>query len=362
MIEFVWPWVFVLLPLPIAVYLLAPRAGNRDAALYVPFFRSLARLDTHSPHASARNSLLSLCAILVWLLLVIAAARPQFVGDPVQLPTTGRDLMLVVDISGSMEAQDLQLGGQNATRLQVVKSVIGDFVARRTGDRLGLILFAARAYTQAPLTFDRTTVETLLYEAQIGIIEENATAIGDGIGLGVKHLRERPQASRVLIMLTDGVNNAGEVTPLQAGELAAREGIRVYTIGVGAESGATNSLFGPRSINPSADLDEATLTKIAEDTGGRYFRARDREELEDIYRILDQLEPVDQEAETYRPTLTLFYWPLGAALLLSFLLALAKLPWSQLRAARTQPAVGGSVPGAEVGALAGSKAMARRRS
>jgi Ca-activated chloride channel family protein len=212
----------------------------------------------------------------------------------------------------------------------VVKSVIGDFVARRTGDRLGLILFAARAYTQAPLTFDRKTVETLLYEAQIGIIEENATAIGDGIGLGVKHLRERPQASRVLIMLTDGVNNAGEVTPLQAGELAAREGIKVYTIGVGAETGTSNSLFGPRSVNPSADLDEETLTKIAEDTGGRYFRARDRGELEQIYAILDELEPVDQEAETYRPTLTLFYWPLGGALLLSFLLALCKLPWAQL--------------------------------
>jgi Ca-activated chloride channel homolog len=349
MIEFLWPWVFVMLPLPLLVFLFAPRAGNRDAALYVPFFRSLARLDTRSPHASARNGFLALLAILSWLLLVTAASRPQYVGDPVQLPTTGRDLMLVVDISGSMEAQDLQLGGQNATRLQVVKSVIGDFVARRTGDRLGLILFAARAYTQAPLTFDRTTVETLLYEAQIGIIEENATAIGDGIGLGVKHLRERPQASRVLIMLTDGVNNAGEVTPLQAGELAAREGIKVYTIGVGAETGTSNSLFGPRSVNPSADLDESTLTKIAEDTGGRYFRARDRNELEQIYKVLDQLEPVEQEAETYRPTLTLFYWPLGGALLLSFVLALCKLPWAQLLT-RKQAA------GPELSATANAKA------
>jgi Ca-activated chloride channel family protein len=227
----------------------------------------------------------------------------------------------------------------------VVKSVIGDFVARRTGDRLGLILFAARAYTQAPLTFDRKTVETLLYEAQIGIIEENATAIGDGIGLGVKHLRERPQASRVLIMLTDGVNNAGEVTPLQAGELAATEGIKVYTIGIGAETGSTNSLFGPRSVNPSADLDEKTLTKIAEDTGGRYFRARDRNELEQIYSVLDQLEPVDQEAETYRPTLTLFYWPLGAALLLSFILALCRVPWAQLFARKPASGVATAGPG-----------------
>lgn len=338
MIEFVWPWVGFLLPLPLLVYLLVPRSGNRDAALFVPFFNSLSRLDSRSAHSGTRNRLLAVLAVMSWLLLVLAASRPQWIGEPVQLPTTGRDLMMAVDISGSMEAQDIQLGGQSATRLQVVKSVVGDFVARRTGDRLGLILFAARAYTQAPLTFDRQTVETLLYEAQIGIIEENATAIGDAIGLGVKHLRERPEASRVLIMLTDGVNNAGEVTPLQAGELAAREGIKVYTIGIGAESGRANSIFGPRSVNPSADLDEETLTRIAEGTGGRYFRARDRNELEGIYALLDELEPVDQDAETFRPTLALFYWPLGAALALSFLLALLKLPLGQLLRGRKEVA------------------------
>lgn len=330
MIEFVWPWVFLLLPLPLLVNFLVPRAGNRDAALFVPFFRALSRLDSRAAHTGARSRFLALLAILSWSLLVLAATQPQWIGEPIQLPTTGRDLMMAVDISGSMEAQDIQLAGQSATRLQVVKSVVGDFVARRTGDRLGLILFAARAYTQTPLTFDRKTVEILLFEAQIGIIEENATAIGDAIGLGVKHLRERPQASRVLILLTDGVNNAGEVTPLQAGALAAREGIKIYTIGIGAEAGTSSSMFGPRTVNPSADLDETTLTKIAEDTGGQYFRARDRNELELIYSILDELEPVDQEAETFRPTLTLFYWPLSAALLLSFLLVLCKLPYGLL--------------------------------
>jgi Ca-activated chloride channel family protein len=330
MIELVWPWVFALLPLPLLVLLLVPRAGNRDAALYVPFFRSLTRLEANTPRAGTRKGIATLLASLAWLLLVTAASRPQFVGEPVQLPTTGRDLMLVFDISGSMEAQDMSLNGQNANRLQIAKAIVGDFVARRSGDRLGLVLFAARAYTQAPLTFDRKTVETLLYEAQIGIIEENATAIGDGIGVAIRHLRERPQASRVIIMLTDGVNNAGEVEPLQAGELAAREGIKVYTIAIGADSATSNSLFGPRTVNPSSDLDEETLTKIADMSGGQFFRARDEAELEEIYSILDQLEPVDQEAETYRPTLTLFYWPLGGALLLSFLLALARLPWAQL--------------------------------
>jgi Ca-activated chloride channel family protein len=334
MIEFLWPWVTVLLPLPLVAYLVLRRAGNRDPALHVPFFRTLTGLDAGSGRRSSGNSLTLLLAVLIWLALVLAASRPQWVGDPVQLPTTGRDLMLVVDISGSMEAQDMAIGGQAVNRLQITKNVVGDFVARRTGDRLGLILFAARAYTQAPLTFDRATVETLLYEAQIGIIEENATAIGDGIGLAVKHLKERPNPSRVIIMLTDGVNNAGEVSPIQAGQLAAQEGIKVYTIGIGAETGISNSLFGTRTVNPSADLDEATLTKIAESTGGRYFRARDRDELEGIYATLDQLEPVDQEAETFRPTIALFYWPLGAALALSFALALARLPWAQLRAER----------------------------
>jgi Ca-activated chloride channel family protein len=330
MISFVWPWVFILLPLPIAIFYGLPRAPVGDAALFVPFFRALSKLDSTTAQVNSRSRLLYLIAIISWLCLVTATAQPQWIGEPIELPTTGRDLMLVVDVSGSMEAQDLQIGTQNATRLQVVKSVVGDFVERRTGDRLGLILFAARAYTQAPLTFDRATVETLLYEAEIGIIEENATAIGDGIGLGVKHLRERPAASRVLIMLTDGVNNAGEVTPLQAGELAAREDIKIYTIGIGAESASTSSLFGRRTVNPSADLDEETLTKIAQDTGGRYFRARDRQELEQIYALLDELEPVEQQNETFRPTLSLFFWPLSMAILLSFCIALLRLPWDIL--------------------------------
>jgi len=337
MIQILWPWVFACLPLPWLCYRFLPKAYNRDASLYVPFFKSLTSIQSATSRVSARNRLVALFAILAWLMLLTAASRPQWVGDPIQLPTTGRDLMLAVDISGSMEAQDIQLNGQNATRLQVVKSVVGDFVERRTGDRLGLILFAARAYTQSPLTFDRDTVETLLYEAEIGIIEENATAIGDAIGLGVKHLRERPEASRILILLTDGVNNAGEVSPLQAGDLAARENIKIYTIGIGADASTTNSLFGPRTINPSADLDEETLTRIAVNSGGRYFRARDRLELEGIYELLDELEPVEQEAETFRPTSALFFWPLGAALALSFLIAMLRIPWGIVFTVRRAP-------------------------
>ncbi|TNE93284.1 MAG: VWA domain-containing protein, partial [Gammaproteobacteria bacterium] len=194
------------------------------------------------------------------------------------------------------------------------------FVERRQGDRLGLILFGTRPYLQTPLTFDRQTMNTLLNEAQIGFAGES-TAIGDAIGLAVKRLQSRPENHRVLILLTDGANSAGEAQPLEAAEIAAREGITIYTIGIGAEVVVERSFFGSRRINPSRDLDETTLTAIADKTGGRYFRARNPDELQQIYAQLDQLEPVEQEAETLRPTKALFYWPLGVALLCSLLLA-----------------------------------------
>jgi Ca-activated chloride channel family protein len=330
MLELTWPWVLAALPLPYFVYRLATRAPRQDAALYVPFFSMLSRLQSDGDSSARGQGLSVALCVIIWILLVIAGARPQWLGDPVQLPSTGRDLMLSVDISGSMEAQDMVIGNRQVSRIAVVKQVISDFVERREGDRLGLILFAAHAYIQAPLTFDRETVGTLLEEADIGIIEESATAIGESIGLSVKHLRTRPENSRVLILLTDGVNNSGEIDPQQAGRLAAMEGIKIYTIGIGADQVIQRSFFGARAINPSAELDEAVLTEIAEATGGRYFRARDVNDLVEIYEELDRLEAIDQDEQTYRPTKVLFYWPLGSALLLSFLLALLLTPWRSL--------------------------------
>jgi Ca-activated chloride channel family protein len=254
------------------------------------------------------------------------------VGDPVAMPASGRDLLLGVDISGSMEIQDMQWQGDNYDRLSIVKAVVGDFVQRRQSDRLGLVLFGTHAYLQAPLTFDRTTVNQLLQEAQLGFAGEK-TAIGDAIGLGVKRLRHRPQESRVMILLTDGANTAGQITPLKAAELAAKAKVKIYTIGIGADEmitpGIFGSSFGARRVNPSADLDEATLKAIAEQTGGQYFRARSPEDLQVIYQELDKLEPIEQEAETFRPTQSLFYWPLGVALVLAGLLFLQRLasPW-----------------------------------
>ena len=215
MLEFTWPWAFLLLPLPLLVNRMMARAPRQDAALYVPFFKVLTRLQSDAENLSTSRLLIMICCVLVWLLVVLAASRPQWLGEPVQLPSTGRDLMLAVDISGSMEAQDMVIGNSEASRIAAVKAVVGDFVQRREGDRLGLILFAAHAYVQAPLTFDRKVVGELLEEADIGIIEESATAIGDAIGLAILHLRSRPENARVLVLLTDGVNNAGEVSPEQ---------------------------------------------------------------------------------------------------------------------------------------------------
>jgi Ca-activated chloride channel family protein len=243
------------------------------------------------------------------------------VGEPIALPTVGRDLMLAVDISGSMETEDMFIGREQVTRLALVKQVVNEFIERRVGDRIGLLLFGTEAYIQTPMTFDRQTVKTLLNEAQIGFAGEK-TSIGDAIGLAVKRLKEQSDEHRILILLTDGSNTAGSVEPLTATELATQTGVKIYTIGVGADEMMVRSIFGSRRVNPAADLDEDTLQKIAAATGGQYFRARNTAELEEIYQLIDKLEPVQQESEIFRPVKTLFYLPLAAALLLSFLLGL----------------------------------------
>lgn len=324
MFEFAWPWVFLILPLPLLVYLLTPALNRQEAALRVPFFQQIAGLQLSESNRTSRHWLQRLVLGLIWLLCVAAAARPQWVGEPVQLPATGRDLLLAVDISGSMETPDMVVQNRNLQRIDVVKFVVSDFVKRRENDRLGLILFGSNAYLQAPLTFDRATVQALLQEAQLGFAGQQ-TAIGDAIGLAIKRLRDRPESSRVLILLSDGANTAGEVDPRQAADLAKLSGVKIYTIGLGADEMIQQTLFGRRRINPSADLDEDTMRYIAQHTGGQYFRARNPEELVQIYAELDRLEPIEQDDEVFRPVSALFHWPLAMALLLSFVLALGRV-------------------------------------
>ncbi len=322
-----WPWLLLLAPVPWLLRYLLPASPSGDLqALRVPWFSAVAG----GKAGWMRRPLLALMATLVWLLLVLAASRPQWIGEIESLPVTGRDLLLAVDISGSMDTQDMVLNKTAVNRLKVVKKVAGEFIQRRHGDRVGLILFGSRAYLQTPLTFDTQTTATLLDESEIGLAGRE-TAIGDAIGLAVKRLRDDAAADRVLVLLTDGANTSGEVQPLQASGFAARDGLTVYTVGVGADEMMVQDFFGSRVVNPSADLDEDTLRAIADQTGGRYFRARDAESLEKIYEILDELEPVESDVETIRPVDELFYWPMGIAYILALLAALFSIRPFNLR-------------------------------
>jgi len=323
MIHFDWLWAFLALPLPYLAYKFLPAAPRQDeAALNVPFMHDFENYSTDKADNSGK--LMLFLAIVAWIFLVIATARPQWLGDPVELPVSGRDLMIAVDLSGSMEVEDFKLSGQLVDRLTATKAVASEFIARRKGDRIGLILFGKKAYLQTPLTFDRQTVSTLLGESVIGLAGKE-TAIGDAIGLAVKRLQKEQVNSRVLILLTDGANTAGEVQPLKAAELAKQYQLKIYTIGIGADEMIIRSIFGSRRVNPSADLDEKTLTAIAKTTGGQYFRARNTQQLEEIYKLLDRLEPVEKETQSFRPTKALFYWPLSFAFILAALIIVLRV-------------------------------------
>lgn len=317
-LQLAWPWLLAVLPLPLLAWWLPGASAAPPAALRFPFPGAL-QAALHVP-AARRSRLLPAFAALAWLLLVLAAARPQQVGETVHLPVTGRSLMLAVDLSGSMQTPDMQQGGRDVSRLEAVKAVAGDFIERRGGDRIGLILFGDRAYVQAPLTLDRATVHTLLDEAQIGLAGQQ-TAIGDAIGLAIKRLRAAPAGNRVLVLLTDGASNAGSVGPLKAADLAAQDGVRIYTIGVGSGEVVMRGPFG-FSQTVQSDLDEDTLKAIASKTGGQYFRAADVASLKQIYADLDRIEPMSKDAQSWRPVEELYMWPLGAALALSVLIAL----------------------------------------
>ncbi|NMH59475.1 vWA domain-containing protein [Alteromonas ponticola] len=322
MLDFAWWWVLLMLPLPIIVRWLLPALNQTDfAALKVPSL-----MPHHATPEKLQRSHRGVLVInaLAWIALVIAAAQPRWLGEPVSIPSKGRELMLAVDLSGSMKIDDMQINGQQVNRLTMIKSVLDDFIQRRIGDRLGLILFADTAYIQAPLTYDRETVSTLLNEAVIGLIGEQ-TAIGDAVGLAVKRFDQKADTNRVVILLTDGQNTAGNITPAQAKELAMASNTTIYTIGVGADEMLIQNFFGSRRVNPSQDLDESMLSDLAESTGGKYFRARDAAELNDIYTILDELEPIEGNEQKMRPLTALYFYPLTIALLLTALSVLVML-------------------------------------
>lgn len=322
MIHFEWLWAFALLPMPLlARFLFKPARPVEQAALRAPFLHDFERSMKCRRGILPRTALLWIAA-LAWALLVAAASRPQWLGEFTQMPVSGRDLMLAVDVSDSMNEKDFVIGRRRVARLTAAKAVAGDFIQKREGDRIGLIVFGGRPYLQMPLSFDLESVGEMLAETYIGLAEENRTAIGDAIGLALKRLRQYEHSNRVLILLTDGVNNAGSLDPGTAATLAAEEGMKIYTIGIGADAATARrmGLFFRRS-----DLDEKTLREVAKRTEGRYFRARDTNELQEIYDLLNQLEVIERDPELFQTRTALYPWPLGAALLIAVLLLLLRV-------------------------------------
>jgi len=321
MFEVSWPWVFLALPLPYLLKRFNKRAANIPT-LKIPSFEHNPLLTGHNEQKAQKVSLLHW---LFWICLCSALSNPKWLGEPISLPNEGRDIMLAVDLSGSMKEQDMEYQGQYVDRLTMVKAVLKNFIEQRQGDRLGLILFADTAFLQTPLTRDLSTVSQMLAESQIGLVGR-ATAIGDALGLSVKRFSQKKDSNRILVLLTDGQNTAGNLSPEEALLLAREEGIKVYTVGVAGDGGNNRfGLFGMNTLSSGSGLDEKLLTDIAEQTGGLYFRAKDVAGLQRIYNELDTLEPIANDVQTFRPQTALFYYPLLVAL---FLLLIAGIkPW-----------------------------------
>ncbi len=312
MLEVAYPWVFLLLPAPLLAFWLLPTYREPRRGLRLPFFAQLAHAAGETPAPGAlvmrRGWVQSTIAVVVWGLTIAALARPQWVEDPIERIDPARDLLLAVDLSGSMDTRDfVDPDGTRMDRLSAVKRVLGDFITRRSADRLGLIVFGQAPYMQAPFTLDHDLVRQLLDESRVGMAGPQ-TMLGDAIGLAIKHFDHAETDEKVLVLLTDGNDTGSRVPPTRAAEIAAERDIVIYTIGVGDPEAA-----GEAPLN--ADL----LRGIARGTGGEFFRADDRSQLEAVAAAIDVLEPSELETLSYRPKLPLYFWPLGAAIGLALL-------------------------------------------
>ena len=318
MFEFSYLWVFILLPLPLlARYILSPKKVS-FMQIWIPLAQGL-----QQNKIVKANPLMSFfIPWLLWILLLSAIARPVWLDQPISIQQQSRDMILSLDLSGSMDEVDMPLNGKKVNRLTLVKSIVREFLTERQGDRLGLILFADHAYLQTPLTFDLQTISTMVDEAQIGLVGDS-TAIGESIAMAIKRFVENENEQRVLILLTDGVNTPGTIKPIQAAKQAAKNNITIYTIGIGADEMIKRGIWGNRKVNPSADLDEKTLKQIATLTNGQYFRARNQDDLEKIYDTINQLQPIDSDVLEFRPEKNLFFWPLSLAMLILSLVVLS---------------------------------------
>ncbi|TKV71856.1 VWA domain-containing protein [Bradyrhizobium elkanii] len=313
MFEFAWPWMLALLPLPILVWWLLPPYRARQASVMVPFFDRLAAATGQTPQRGAvvlqRRRIQMVTAVLIWALVVAALARPQWVGDPVTREVSARDLMLAIDISGSMDQRDFRgSDGAMLTRLDGVKRVVADFIAHRHGDRVALVLFGTRPYVQVPFTQDLQTATALLAQTEVGMAGQQ-TAIGDTIGLAIKTFEASKAREKRLVLLTDGNDTASRVPPEHAADIAHQNGVVIDTIGVG----------DPAATGENR-VDLGVLRSVAATTGGHFYRAEDGAQLQAIYADIDRLAPAKLDTLSWRPKQPLFQWPLGAAVVLSLLL------------------------------------------
>lgn len=338
MFEFHWPWAAILLPLPLLLPYLWPRRdeqpdetmeGRRDTLRHPQLDALQAAYQSRKPRLQLGGWIHKLLMALLWIGLVFALMRPQWLTPYTEVSTPGYDLMLAVDASHSMDALDFSAGGRQVTRMQVVKGVMGRFIESREGDRIGLIIFGSQAFVLSPLSIDRNAVGQVL-SGVVASIAGQGTALGDAIALGVKKLRERPPQSRVMILIADGDNTAGQFVPIEAARLARMAGVRIYVIGVGSKK-TEIPIYEDGRVKYRDDLtmNEGTLQEIAKTTGGAYFRATDADALEEISQRVGQLEKTEAEARTAFLPSPLYRWPLGVAL--AALLALGLFPEGRKR-------------------------------
>jgi Ca-activated chloride channel family protein len=323
MISLAFPWALLLLPLPWLVWRFAPPHREQVPALRFPFFRRIVDVTGSQPRAGAvvlsRTRLQMIAAIACWCLVILALSRPERVGEPVEITRAARDVVLAIDISGSMDVRDfVSPDGTRKQRLAAVQDVVEDFVKGRNGDRMGLIVFGSRAYLQSPLTEDLGTLIGLLDRTEVGMAGPH-TALGDAIGLAIRTFEASDIEQRLLILLSDGSDTASKMSPVNAAEIASSKGVEIYTVGVG-DPDAT----GENRVDVSG------LENIARRTGGEYFFAADELALASVYERIDQLRPRKLETLSYRPRLSLSHVPLGFAALLG-VAAIVLLGWTARR-------------------------------
>jgi Ca-activated chloride channel family protein len=269
--------------------------------------------------ALAFNRILPVCYYAALALMVTALARPQWGTQQIVMDTKGVNIILAVDLSESMAALDFRLNGKTVNRLEAVKSVVQNFVSGRNGDRIGMVVFGSQAYTQLPLTRDYTTITTMLDRLAIGAAG-GRTALGDAVGIALKRITDIESRSNVIILLTDGRSNSGELDPLAAADIAREKEVKIYAVGVGGQGRAPflmkDAIFGDRYVYQRVDLDESTLKQIAERTGGLYFRAKDTDGLQKIYNTIDEMEKTEVKVKTFAQYNELYLYLLLPALAL----------------------------------------------